>query len=425
MKRLINKFVFGIVLIPLCFYGCQKEGFLETEVEESSNLKNYGIVDYCGQPVENVLYAGQVLDIGKVIIGNDEDTLFVTIETNKDWLMTNTKVFVGAADDIPVTKKGNPVRGKFTYKTDHAPFIGTFTYKILLADLGKEFVVATHADVVSIEKEKNKIIVTGEETAWGYGDATFDGNAWGWYLNYKVKPCCPDHVIVFRDHLPWNNNSQINVLEAMGFTNGKGTNQYELATSAEIGVLSLDPYHDLVIITNDQRQAFYNTIAGNESYFYDFVKKGGKLLWESADYGWNYGIIQAAGITLPGGIVHGTYFNNWNLVADNTLPLVQGLPSPMYGTFASHTYFSDLPAVTIVYCTDNLAAQNPTLIEFNLGYGTILMTGQPIEYHFYYNADMRDLLPRIYAYLTCKEIPEKVQLETFKVKAVARTSAGE
>ena len=54
-----------------------------------------------------------------------------------------------------------------------------------------------------------------------------------------------------------------NMLTSLGFTEGTGPNTYEIVSSAEMTNVLLIPGEDLVIIANDQAQAFYNNYALN------------------------------------------------------------------------------------------------------------------------------------------------------------------
>ena len=77
--------------------------------------------------------------------------------------------------------------------------------------------------------------------------------------------------------------------------------------------------------------------------------------------------------------------------------------------YASHESFSNLPDGTTVYCVDE--SNNPTLIEFNLGGGWIIVTGQPLEHQYeniYGASDMEKLLPRIVSYFTGKTLPKSL-----------------
>jgi PKD repeat protein len=217
------------------------------------------------------------------------------------------------------------------------------------------------------------------------------------------------HVKLFRDNLPWDTNAMVTMLEELGFTEGVGENTYEIIPSTQMDVTPLIPGEDLVIISNDQNQTFYNNYAASQVRFSNFVYMGGSLFWEACDEGWAGGSIVGAGIVLPGNITTNFDYDYWNYVTDQNLPLVAGLPNDMDHNYASHESFGNVPDGTTVYTIDE--AGNPTLIEFNLGGGWILMTGQPLEHqytHIYGANDMEELLPRIVSYFTGVEFENKL-----------------
>ena len=217
------------------------------------------------------------------------------------------------------------------------------------------------------------------------------------------------HVKLFQDNLPWSNNSMVVMLQNLGFTEGTGPNTYEIIASAQMASAPLIPGEDLVIIANDQNQNFYNNYAAVQVRFTNFVYMGGALFWEACDEGWANGSIVDAGIVLPGNLSTQFDYDYWNYVTDTNLPLVSGLPDSMDHNYASHESFSNLPDGTTVYCVDE--SYNPTLIEFNLGGGWIIVTGQPLEHQYeniYGASDMEKLLPRIVSYFTGKTLPKSL-----------------
>ena len=218
-----------------------------------------------------------------------------------------------------------------------------------------------------------------------------------------------DHVKLFRDNLPWSNNAMVEMLESLGFTEGVGPNTYEIIPSSQMATEPLEPGKDLVIISNDQNQTFYNNYAASQVRFTNFVYTGGSMFWEACDEGWASGSIVNAGIVLPGNISTTFDYDYWNYITDPNLPLVAGLPTSMDHNYASHESFSNLPDGTTVYCVDE--SNNPTLIEFNLGGGWIIISGQPLEHQYktvYGAADMEKLLPRIVSYFTGKALPKSM-----------------
>lgn len=214
-----------------------------------------------------------------------------------------------------------------------------------------------------------------------------------------------NHVKLFMDGLPWDSNAMITMLKSIGFKEGPGEDQYEIIHSSEMSLTDLVPGIDLVIISNDQDQNFYNNYSANQVKFSSFVYAGGSLFWEACDEGWANGSIKDANIVLPGDVKVFFDYDFTNYIGDQNLPLVSDLPNIMDHNYASHESFYDLPDGTTIYTIDE--SSNPTLIEFNLEGGWVIMTGQPLEHQYdriYGNPDMEQLLPRIISYFTGKEL---------------------
>jgi len=218
-----------------------------------------------------------------------------------------------------------------------------------------------------------------------------------------------DMIPWYADYAPWNIDATVAVIEALGFTPGtSGENTYEIIPSSQFSTVDLIPGQDLVIISNDQNQAFYDNYAANQIRFNNFVYGGGAMLWEACDNGWNAGLMDAAGVILPSNVHTQLSIDMYNFVSAQSMPLVAGLPYQMDHNYASHESFVDLPGGTTIYCIDT--DENPTLVEFNFGSGWIIMTGQPLEHQYrsvYGSPDMEELLPRIVAYFTGKDMPAK------------------
>jgi len=218
------------------------------------------------------------------------------------------------------------------------------------------------------------------------------------------------HVKLFRDNLPWDNNSTVEVLENLGFVEGIGPDTYEILSSTNMSNVTLVPGEDLLIISNDQNQTFYNNYSNSQVRFTNFVYMGGSIFWEACDRGWAGGSIQDAQIELPGNLTINHYYDTINYVTSQDLPLVAGLPHEMDHNNASHESFLNIPEGTTVYTVNTNS--EPTLIEFNLGGGWVIFTGQPLEHQYsniYGSPDMEELLPRIISYFTGKSISKSSQ----------------
>lgn len=156
---------------------------------------------------ETELIAGQNEVAGSVVVSVDPTTLTITYSTNDEWVLSETHLYAGEKDLIPVTRKGNPKIGQFPYKGEHDD-LNEYSYSIPLADLkGIEcFTIAAHAVVKRVSsddsnarargrkgKKKNGMSNCGNdsnsntETAWGAG-TEFEGRSWAMYTSFCDNP---------------------------------------------------------------------------------------------------------------------------------------------------------------------------------------------------------------------------------------------
>ena len=120
------------------------------------------------------LYAGQTIEVGKVYVWNDADTLFVQYWIDDDawddgdgWGLYETHVHVGESlDDFPLNRGGNPQIGHFAYKATHDG-VQCYTEEIPLSELeefGDDLIIAAHAVVERIVEEGYCETVSGDIT---------------------------------------------------------------------------------------------------------------------------------------------------------------------------------------------------------------------------------------------------------------------
>jgi hypothetical protein len=102
---------------------------------------------------------------GDVLIWNDADYIYVKYVTDAPWLITETHLAIGDnfCDDIPQTKKGNPIPGQFEYSNYH-DYVSEFLYTIPNTwPTGTSLYIAAHAVV-------KKPIEGCYQTVWQIGD---------------------------------------------------------------------------------------------------------------------------------------------------------------------------------------------------------------------------------------------------------------
>ena len=135
---------------------------------------------------KETIYAGQTIEVGYVYVWVENmDTLYIKYDITKTgWKMTESHMDYGESlSDIPQTKKGNPIPGKFDYKNKHNPAVTEYTYEIDIEgmfDNGDTLYIATHCVVIN-GNGKGK---GGSETGWA-GEEEFPGKNWAKYFKFE------------------------------------------------------------------------------------------------------------------------------------------------------------------------------------------------------------------------------------------------
>jgi len=205
-------------------------------------------------------------------------------------------------------------------------------------------------------------------------------------------------VCIFKDANPWGSTATESILAANGIP-------YEVHTSAEFGTLDFTQY-GMIVFSGDQPQSFYDNYASYVWKFEDYVNAGGFLNFFACDSGWNGGSLTAP---LPGGMQWtGWVYENYNVIDDPTHPVVQGVPSPFWGNYASHGHFSNLPADAHIIAHEQAGGQ-PTIVEYRLGSGWFIAFGQPLEISYDWGWDAGLILWNTllwgYSYIPAGDVP--------------------
>ena len=181
-------------------------------------------------------------------------------------------------------------------------------------------------------------------------------------------------VLLVLDYWPWGLTAIADLLDANGIT-------YDLINGNQLATTDLSTYQS-VIIANEQPQFFYtNYYRPAIGQLTDYVDQGG-LLWMGAAAG-SYYDGNLSGVALPGGATIERSFQSANEVDDPNHPTMQGVPDPFVsGYYASLGVFENLPSGTNVIAT-GVNDPRPTLIEYDLGAGRVLATGQALDYGYY------------------------------------------
>jgi hypothetical protein len=193
-KLLFMKHRFFRLLMALNFIflvSCQKnnddllsQNKNELNTTSTSSSVVVGKVNQGEQCPETVtqLTAGQQYNAGSVAVSNDESFIYVTYTTGNDYLLTQTHLFVGNCNAIPVNNQGNPVPGQFPYKMVHSNAT-SYTYQIPISaiPMGSCGCIAAHAVVVKLNTAGQ---VIEQQTAWGSGVRINPTGNWGMKFSF-------------------------------------------------------------------------------------------------------------------------------------------------------------------------------------------------------------------------------------------------
>ena len=140
--------------------------------------------------------------VGIVRIHNTNDNLKIETEITGDWLITEIQIYAGS--DPVLTRKGNPVLGKFPYKAEY--YDEPTANHLLILDFEEDLDfswgfpweedriqnIAVHVDIVQLDEFGE---VVAEEGAWALGPNEWEGDQWGWWLSYQMAHMKRGHFI--------------------------------------------------------------------------------------------------------------------------------------------------------------------------------------------------------------------------------------
>ena len=193
------KLLLSLSILFFALYSCEKQTEI-TSLESSESKKpitkpfksisNGTDIDYCGEPVECTLIAGQSIDAGTVSVMNDGVNLYVTVYSISGFqdVDENIKMWIGT--NLP---SGRPAAGKFPYKVTESG--NTHIFQIPLSSFDgwtedeceQHYYIIVHADVKVVNGDG-----FDEETAFG-GCEEGGGKAWWYYMEYATS-CCEEDM---------------------------------------------------------------------------------------------------------------------------------------------------------------------------------------------------------------------------------------
>jgi len=215
-------------------------------------------------------------------------------------------------------------------------------------------------------------------------------------LAAMAAPAAAQQILVLQDEEPWGLDSWQDVLDDAGLP-------YTVVTSADLATTDLTPI-DMAIVASRQDSAFNDAVTLAIADFEAFVSGGGVLVWSGCS---------REGETPypnpPFGADNDFDYAYDNDLVDPTHPLLDGLPDPVSGYYASHNYFTALPVAAAVLLTSQDNGEATLYAQFE-GAGLLIAFGVPAEYHYAYGWDAEPLLPNIvdwaWQYAPCQGVDD-------------------
>ncbi len=192
MKKLLRVITVFIFVASAAFISCQKEQLsnenqIQPQLKTSSAINASEDIVYCGDVITaQFLTHIDEIEIGSVVIGNDETNLYVTYITSGDWWIEKTKQYVGPEDGVPQLGNGWPEFGKFPIVQIHDPYVQSYTAVIPIEELDNCFEVSLGARVYQIENG----VQTASYIAYAIHQADLV-ECMGWHWEYCKQECNP------------------------------------------------------------------------------------------------------------------------------------------------------------------------------------------------------------------------------------------
>lgn len=172
-------------------------------------------------------------------------------------------------------------------------------------------------------------------------------------------------VLLVQDFAPWGLSTAAYLSEGFDVS-------VETVSSAALAAVELGAY-DVLVTSGDQSGAYYRALADHAPEVDAFVRAGGRALYL-------LGLQRPADVILPRGAQTVFGLEDVNTVVDADHPLAAGVPGgTLAGSSASHASFVSFPEDGEVVSVDPFGA--PTLGTYQVGSGTVVATGMPLEFY--------------------------------------------
>lgn len=206
----MKSYILLLICLTTLFFSlsCSKVDPLATEPStEILATSSFTSEDFfCGNHVVVELVAGKHILGGNVVIGNDEDSLYVIYSAADGWSINEIHVYAGDPYSVPTNQPGTPIPGQFTHVIEFDDPVMNYVVSFSLTDFSSECIgVFAHASITNGSSNEtawsNNVgtnFVEGDaSTAWSNGTSfgNLTGtNRWGGYTEYCIQECVDNPV---------------------------------------------------------------------------------------------------------------------------------------------------------------------------------------------------------------------------------------
>lgn len=193
MKKPFSRILFLFLIVPVIFIGCKKSELID-DSKTSSVKSEQVILPYtpCGnQLVANLYEYGKTgISYGTLTVGNDATNLYLTFNTGTEYLLLNTYLYVGSAEDFSTIQGTLNTNGTGEFHISKLPYIYApgpsaplYQKVIPLSSLPDCFIIVALADIPTPTVENpGAYIRTSAKVPTAF-------KSLGYYLNYCKQVC--------------------------------------------------------------------------------------------------------------------------------------------------------------------------------------------------------------------------------------------
>ncbi len=171
-------------VLSLSTYGC-------SDVPQERYSLNQAALVSVGGDSSIPLLAGQHIPVGTVELFVEDDDLVVAYSLMGGWELEETHLWIGESlAELPQTRTGNPIPGRFPYKSGDITGTTYYEVRVSLESLGGEPYVCDETFYVVAHAAVRRLLDDGSyqgETAYGEGERLVRRGNWATYFTFELQ----------------------------------------------------------------------------------------------------------------------------------------------------------------------------------------------------------------------------------------------